>query len=75
MNEIRKHNLSNEERSALIQFLLETSRGGAIQEASEAFNVCRKAIRRVWHRGLSSLGEGGPFMDGSSLKKKRCGRK
>ena len=56
MNEIRKHNLSNEERAAIIQFLLERSTNkklhrGAIQEAAEAFNVSRGAISRVWHRG------------------------
>ena len=80
MNEVRKKNLTNEERAAIIQFLLERSANknlhrGAIREASEAFNVNRKSISQVWHRGLSWLEEGSSFMDGSSLKKKRCGRK
>jgi len=80
MNEVRKKNLTNQERAAIIQFLLERSASkklhrGAIKEASEAFNVNRKSISQVWHRGLSSLEEGSSFMDGSSLKKKRSGRK
>jgi len=77
---VRKRDLSNDERAGIIQFLLERSenkvlRRGAIKQAAEAFKVHRRSITRVWQRGLASLERGSLFMDGSTLKKGKCGRK
>ena len=74
-----KHNLTNNERGSIIQFLLERSVNkvlcyGAINEASEKFSVHRSTIHRVWRRGLSSLEQGNTLMDASTLRK-NCGRK
>ena len=67
-----KHNLTNNERGSIIQFLLERSVNkvlcyGAINEASEKFSVHRSTIHRVWRRGLSSLEQGNTLMDASTL--------
>mmetsp|Transcript_19480 Transcript_19480/g.28657 ORF Transcript_19480/g.28657 Transcript_19480/m.28657 type:complete len:248 (-) Transcript_19480:593-1336(-) len=75
----KRKQLSNEQRAAIVQALLERStkkvlKRGAIYEVARQFDVNRAAIRRVWSRAIESLTDGNVLMDGSS-KKSNCGRK
>lgn len=75
-----KKEFSNEERNAILQFLLQkTAKGkllrGAIQFAAREFNFNRMTISRIWKRAQGCYAAGKRCANVDSLKKKNCGRK
>ena len=80
LNVPHKPELSNAERNAIVQALLQRCNGefvlerGAVNSVANEFNVNRNTIGRIWKRGIESMNNGNVSMDVSS-KKKDCGRK
>lgn len=75
----RKRELTNVERNAILQALLQRSTDyalelGAIKQVSLKFGVGRNTVGRIWKRALDSLANGSNVMEVSS-KKSNCGRK
>lgn len=77
---IKRREFSNEDRNAILQFLLRKELNGklppgAIQSAAAEFDCNRMTISRIWNRGIKSYADGNRCANVNSLKKTNCGRK
>jgi hypothetical protein len=80
---VKKKNLSDEERSAILQVLLARSKNkklskGMIKDIATEFQRCTKTISRIWSRANQCIRRGMKFADvrsrikGNSGCKKLC---
>ena len=77
---MKKPNLSNEARNAVVQFLLQHRKDdgklkkGCLTDAATHFKVSTKTVTRIWDRYIGTANDRGVGGDVSS-RKGNCGRK
>ena len=79
-NKLKKKNLTNEQRQAIVHSLiLQYSEGklkkNAVSDIASAFNVHRKTISVIWNRAKAAFSSNDMVCNVDSLKKGRSGRK